>query len=105
MPLGKKLYRLQLNLFKGILKELEDAAASDGPEAQDLFAAFEQQKEHVSLRSLDRVEPQVIGSIQTATPAMSSSEPLLTPVATQVSVFDSTMHESDGSCVRVSLWL
>ena len=40
---SKKTVHQQLNLFKDILQELEALAASDGPEAQDLFTAFDEQ--------------------------------------------------------------
>ena len=39
----KKISHQQLKFFKDILQELEDLAASDRPEAQDLFGALEQQ--------------------------------------------------------------
>ena len=35
-----KVFRQQLNLFEHILQDLEGLAASDGPEAQDVFAVF-----------------------------------------------------------------
>ena len=37
---NKASTKVQLNLFKHILEDLEGLAASDGPQAQDVFAAF-----------------------------------------------------------------
>ena len=44
---SKKTSHQQLNLFKDILQELEALAASKGPESQDFFASFDQQKHWV----------------------------------------------------------
>ena len=44
---SKKTSHQQLNLFKDILQELEALAASKGPESQDFFASFDQQKQWV----------------------------------------------------------
>ena len=44
---SKKTSHQQLNFFKDILQELEALAASKGPESQDFFASFDQQKHWV----------------------------------------------------------
>ena len=62
------VFRQQLNLFKHILQDLEGLAASDGPEVQDVFAAFELQKAWVQLQLM-------ISAVQEAAPAMSSGGP------------------------------
>ena len=62
------VFRQQLNLFKHILQDLEGLAASDGPEVQDVFAAFELHKGWGQLQLM-------ISAAQEAAPAISSGGP------------------------------